>query len=217
MKDWHATPVWIIQRNNLDRGFRGLIEWLQRAGMTDITILDNASTWPPLLEYFQTMKDVKLIHQSENLGHEVFWKLNYHLHQSGRFIITDPDVVPTPDCPLDLVYHMHQIADQYAPAKVGPGLRIDNMHPNYFKREFQQDWEAQFWENPTPCEKGFEALLDTTFALYEPGWERWPPAKCIRLAPPYLMNHIPWMEDSTVPNEEREFYKATCLPGINHC
>ena len=216
MSNCEETSVWIIQHDNLDRGFRQLIDWLQRAGMTNINVIDNASTYEPLLEYYQSMKGVQLLRQSENLGHEAFWKLNYHLHQTERFIVTDPDIVPGDDCPLDLVHRMHQVMDRYG-AKVGPGLRIDNMHDKYFKRDFQLDWESQFWVDQVPHGEGYWSLIDTTFALYEPGWGHWPDAKHIRLGPPYLVNHIPWMEDSTVPNEEREFYKEHALPGINNC
>ena len=212
---WKDTPCYIVNFCNLDRGFRRLVDWLLRAGMTNITVIDNNSTWPPLLEYYQTMKGITLLRQSENLGHEAFWKLGYHQYQTERFIVTDPDIVPDEHCPLDLVYRMHQIMDRYK-AKVGPGLRTDNMHPNYFKHDFQIDWEQQFLANPTPRKEGHWALIDTTFALYEPGWGHWP-EKCIRLGPPYLANHIPWMEDSAVPNAEREFYKEHALPGVNHC
>ncbi len=108
---WQQTPVFITSFNNLDRGLKRLIAWLQEAGMERIYVIDNASSWAPLLEYYETLKGVTLLRQTSNLGQDAFWKLGYHHHQTGRFIVTDPDVVPDAKCPLDLVYKMHQVAE----------------------------------------------------------------------------------------------------------
>jgi len=217
MDNWKATPIFIIQRNNLTRGFQRLVEWLQSAGMTNITVIDNASTWAPLLAYYKTLCDVRIMMLPENHGHDVFWKLGWHLHQTERFIITDPDVVPDGGCPKDLVLKMHMVADRYKPSKVGPGIRIDNLPDHYHLKQLMLDSEMGYWQEADriPLRDGFFARIDTTFALYEPGAEKWDGAH-IRLDFPYVVEHVPWYDNSSQPNEEREFYKATVAPGISH-
>lgn len=206
------TPVIIVNRNNLSRGFLRLVEWLQRAGMESITVIDNNSEWPPLLEYYDSIDSgITVVRLTENLGNDALWKLGTSI--KTRFILSDPDVVPASYCPLDLVGKMHDVADRYSPAKVGPSLRIDNIPSCYAQKNKVEAWEAQWWTNPIANEEGYSALIDTTFALYEPGAGIWDNHH-IRLAPPYSMEHIPWYEDSSNPSEEETFYRETANKAI---
>jgi hypothetical protein len=214
--DWHDTPVYIISFNNLDRGFRRLVEWLQSADMKNIKVIDNHSTWEPLLRYYETLNGVELLLQPENLGHEVFWRLGYQNHQVGRYIVTDPDVVPAEGCPRDLVRKMHEVSNRYSNAKVGPGIRIDNLPDHYFQKDYMRRCECRYWDESARVGPDcFDAAIDTTFALYEPGAGKWD-GKHFRLDFPYVVEHIPWYDDSSKPNPEREFYKATVIPGVSH-
>lgn len=214
--NWQDTPIFVISFNRV-HALRQLIDWLKRASMTRITILDNHSTYDPLLRYYETLEDVQMIVLPQNEGHDVFWNRGYHLHQDSRFIVTDPDVVPDANCPLDLVLRMHQIADRYEPAKVGPGIRIDNLPNHYHLKELMLCSERGYWDEGSRVPQGdaFFARIDTTFALYEPGAGKWD-NNHIRLDFPYVVEHLPWYDDSSQPNEERDFYKATVLPGISH-
>jgi hypothetical protein len=213
MENWKETPIYITNFNNLERGFRKLVNWLRDAGQENIIVIDNASSWEPLLNYYETC-GLQIINKTANLGHDAFWKLN--IPQSSRFIVTDPDVVPDINCPKDLVRKMHEVADRYSPAKVGPGLRIDNLPDHYHRKQLMLDSECNYWTKKTSENDCFHALIDTTFALYEPGWGIWAPAAHIRLDFPYVCEHLPWYEDSSKEDEERDFYKKTALPGISN-
>ena len=178
--NWHDTPIYIISRDRLDLGLRQLIEWLRRAEMTSITIIDNASTYQPLLDFYNSpaMDGINLIRRDDNLGHEVFWRLDYHLHQPGRFIVTDSDVVPDKDCPLDLVRRMHEVADRFpGGAKVGPAIRIDNLPETFALRDHMRFCESDYWVRKYPEGDSWNAAIDTVFAIYESGWTRWPLAE----------------------------------------
>ena len=194
-----VTPVYVTNFNNLDRGFRNLVDWLLQGGMPPI-VLDNASTWEPLLRYYES-SGLTVIFCGSNLGPYAFWERGLHREQSERFIVTDPDVVPSADCPLDLIERMSIMLDKNW-KKVGPSLRIDNLPGCYPRTEKVLAWENQFWAHPVA--DGFEADIDTTFAMYEPGSPR-EAASCLRLAPPYSFEHLPWYEGPE-PNPEREFY-----------
>ena len=220
--DFRDTPVFINNFNRLEIGFRDLLFWLRRAGMTKIVVIDNASTYSPLLDFYVSfaMKGIQLLRVSTNLGPEAFWRLDLHLQQTGPFIVTDPDVVPDYQCPYDLVRKMHEVADRYAPAKVGPAIRIDNIPACYAQRDYMRMCEADYWVRKYKEGDCWNAAIDTTFALYSAGWTRWPLAEAggvqhVRLDFPYVVNHVPWFEDSAKPSAEALYYRAHVAPGFS--
>ena len=223
--NWRDTPIFIPNRNNLERGFRRLVEWLEAAGMSRIVIVDCGSSYPPLLDYYRQRttsagnrpplsRKPEVHFAFRNLGPGAPWALR--LEQLGtRFIVSDPDVVPAPECPRDLIERLHHMADYYDGAKVGPALRIDNLPESYARKAEVLAWEKQFWLKPVQgnC---FLAPIDTTFALYAPGSCRWPREPHFRLAPPYVIEHAPWYEDSAAANPEREFYQRAAEQEWSH-
>jgi hypothetical protein len=203
-------PIYITNFNNLDRGFRQLVSWLQ-ASNCDITVIDNASTWPPLMDWYNDHLEVRFRDAHENLGPYAFWELGLHKQQRERFIVTDPDLRPTELCPSALltIDRMEKVMDTFQVGKVGVSLSLDNI-PEYYKFGQQvRDWESQFWTRPTEDGLAYHADIDTTFCLYEPGSECHPqnPHR-LRLAPPYTFEHVPWYEDSSKPHPERDYYLA---------
>jgi hypothetical protein len=220
--NWHDIPVYITSFNNLGRGLRQLLAWLRRAGMTSITLLDNKSSWPPLLEFFNSpeMDGIRLVHVGANLGHEVFWRLDLHKQQSGPFIVSDPDCVPDDDCPLDLVRKMLEVSERYAPAKVGPALRIDDLPECFAQRDHMRFCESDYWLRKYDVGDCWDAAIDTTAAVYQPKWERWPLAARggvahVRLDFPYVMRHFPWYENSAALSLEARYYMAHVENGYS--
>ena len=221
--DYRDTPVFINNFCNLDRGFRDLLAWLKRAGMTSICVIDNASQYQPLLDFYDSsaMDGIQIIHAGANLGPEAFWCLDLHLKQHTRFIVTDPDVVPDPLCPLDLVGKMHEVADRFpGGAKVGPAIRIDNIPEHFAQRDHMRVCESDYWLRRYPEGDCWNGAIDTTLALYEPTWTRWPLAEQggvphVRLHFPYVVNHVPWFEESAHPSEETKYYRSHVAPGFS--
>jgi hypothetical protein len=220
--DFRDTPVFVNNFNRLEIGFRDLLLWLRRAGMTKIAVIDNASTYPPLPAFYDSpaMEGIQLLRAGANLGPEAFWRLDLHLQQTGPFIVTDPDVVPDPQCPLDLVRKMLEVAERYHPAKVGPAIRIDNLPACYTQRDHMRTCEAGYWVRKYPDGDCWNAAIDTTFALYQSGWTRWPMAESggvqhVRLDFPYVVRHIPWYEDSANPSAEAIYYRAHVENGYS--
>jgi len=211
-----TTPIFVTNFNNLDRGFLDLVHWLED-DIESVTVIDNASTWQPLLDYYYSHDELRVIRNKENLGPYAFWELGLHRQQKERFIVTDPDVVPAGYClsALRTISQMESVMSLHNASKVGPSLRIDNL-PDHFR--YKQDvlkWEQQFWDRPvfdwvvtTSKNPVYHADIDTTFAMYEPGSEVRNAKPCLRLAPPYCFEHVPWYEDSAAPNAERDYYLA---------
>jgi hypothetical protein len=228
---WRDTPLFVNSRDRLDLGLRDLLAWLRRAGMTNLCVIDNASTYPPLLDFYASpaMSGIQLLRAGANLGHEALWRLDLHLlpavQSFGRFIYTDSDIVPDPSCPLDLVRKMHEVADRarFQPAggaKVGPALRIDDLPACYAERDHMRECESDYWLRRYPEGDCWNAAIDTTFALYQAGWTRWPLADQggvphVRLDFPYVARHVPWYSDSANLSEEERYYRAHVEGGYS--
>lgn len=210
-----STPIFITCRDRV-AGLIQLVDWLERAGHERIYLIDNHSAWPALLEYLdQTPHTV--VRLRENAGHTAPWAAGaVERYASGeRYVVTDPDVVPDEDCPLDAVEHLASIIDRYPIyRKVGLGLRIDDLPEHYSLRDVVIAWESQFWMRKVRSGL-YHAPVDTTFAIYEAGCghQTTPTA---RTGAPYVARHLPWYADSNAIDEEERFYRARGRPGISN-
>jgi hypothetical protein len=199
------TPIYIVNRNRYT-STKNLVDWLIDVGETDITILDNESTYPPVLEYYATLKVAKVQYMLENAGPYVLWDRRMHHSIHVPYIVTDSDVVPSECCPKDLIAKMHTLLNEYpAYKKVGPGLRVDNIPDNFPWKDLMLLHQFMYWQNKIGmC---FEAKIDTTFAIYRPGLvmaNSSDPA--LRMDIPYVADHVPWTKYPF--DEEEKYYQA---------
>lgn len=198
-------PVIITTRDRLE-SLHQLVLWLESVGQENIWFCDNASTYPPLVDYLRSSPHSVLFNEM-NLGHRAPWLsgLVTELGLDTHFIITDPDVVPCSECPRDVLdVFARMLTDHPDIDKVGFSLRIDDLPDHYEHAESVRVWESQFWVN-TYAPGFFFAEIDTTFAMYRPG-ENHKNLKSLRSAPPYVARHMPWYQDSANPSEELTYY-----------
>lgn len=211
--NWQDIPVFIINRDNLERGFRRQVEWLKDAGMSNVNIVDNASTYSPLLKYYKEIP-ARVVNQVVNLGPWVFWDTKMHESQDTPYVVSDADCVPAADCPKDLVRKLMEVYERWPLCKkAGPGIRIDNIPDHYAKKQQVIDHETQFNLKEHRYGDVYDALIDTTFALYPaksefPGW-----GGHIRTAAPYVIEHQPWYEDSDKLSDEATYYREHVQAG----
>jgi hypothetical protein len=145
----------------------------------------------------------------ENAGHRAVWThgVREQLRQAGPFIVTDPDVIPDPECPDDAIVHLRDLLDEYPKVpKIGLGLHIDDLPALNTRADEIRDWESQFWEREL-APGVFEAGVDTTFALYRAGAGP-DEFKAIRTGAPFMARHLPWYDDADSPIPEEIFYRA---------
>lgn len=212
-RDFKKIPILIINFNQLYY-LKNLINSLVNSGYKNIVIVDNNSTYPPLLEYYNKINTyVEVLMRKTNDGHRVFWKNKELFNKFGKgyYVITDADIELTVDCPDDFMLHFKKILDSNNQlVKVGFSLKIDDIpDSNKHKRKII-NWENQFWKN-TDANGNYRAVIDTTFALYRPMNQFCIDYfyEAIRTKAPYIAKHGGWYVDHNNLTQEQEFYMKT--------
>ena len=209
-------PVFVPVRDRVT-SLRLLVDWLERAGQEDIWLVDNASTYEPLVEYLRNTPH-HVVRSDHNLGHRSPWltgTVQRHAH-GCHFVVTDPDVVPDERCPLDAIDHFRGLLERHPHYdKVGFGLRIDDLPVTYPLAAAVRAWEARFWTDE--LEPGvYRADIDTTFALYRPLDRRHDEGRSLRTGAPYVARHVPWYLDTTALTDEEQYYREHADPTISN-
>lgn len=215
-KNPRSVPVIINNFNRLTY-LKMMLSWLDKKGFNNIYIIDNCSTYPPLLDFYRDECKHKVFRLTENKGHLAFWETNiYKEFINDFYIYTDPDIIPVEECPDDLMeYFMKQLRRHPKICKIGFSLKIDDLPDYYSKKEEVLKWEIQNFRNE--IEPGlFYASIDTTFALYRPREKGDWKLKALRTGFPYQARHLPWYEDDSILSEEEQFYSKSKLPNVGH-
>ena len=200
-------PIIINNFNQLDY-LQLLLSSLEKRGYENIVILDNDSTYPPLLEFYKRTSH-RVIYLGHNYGYLALWKSGaYKEFNKSYFVYTDPDLYIDDECPEDFMDHFLKIMKRHPlSSKVGFSLRIDNL-PDYFElKERVVEWESQYWIKEV--EKGvYSAPIDTTFALYRPYTKNGSTLleHHLRVGKPYSMQHLPWYVDKNNLTDNMKYY-----------
>lgn len=208
IKDYKQIPIIINNFNRLD-SMKKLIESLEKRGYTNISIIDNLSTYPPLLDYYKTCR-YTVFRLNRNIGMTALWKSDiYRKFRNDFFVYTDSDIVPIEECPDDfLLFFLNTLKKYRLAQKVGFSLKIDDLPDHYAMKKEVILWEKQFSEYK--CDEFlYRAPIDTTFALYRPRSQRkhaFFDIEMYRTAFPYMARHLPWYIDSENPDEENRYY-----------
>lgn len=185
-----------------------LIESLEKRGYHNIYIIDNNSTYPPLLEYYKTCKHkVLLLH--ENVGYKSIWETGvFEMFKHSYYVYTDSDMQIDVNCPNDFMEKFVKLLKKYRFCqKVGFGLRIDDLPDCYMHKKDVIKMESLYWERK--AEPGvYYAPIDTTFALYRPytGQQVNHLRKTLRTGAPYVIKHLPWYINSANMDDEELYY-----------
>lgn len=196
-------PIYVNCRDRVTH-LRQLVAWLERAGHERIVLLDNASTYEPLLEFYASTP-----HQVVRLGRNVGARslFDADLVPAERFVYTDPDVVPLDDCPLDAVTYLQGLLDRYPEfPKAGLGLHLDDVAADMPSLSWEQGPEIH---GPLVEPTAYRSLIDTTFALYRPA-ARFEYA-ALRTVGPYEARHMSWY--AVELSAEDRYYLEHAIPG----
>jgi hypothetical protein len=172
----------------------------------DIIIVDNESTYPPLIHWYDRQSLVKVI-KCSNLGHAGAWisgAVSYL--DSEYYIVTDGDLglEDTPDDTLMVL--LEKLQSMPSIEKVGLGLnwqRVFSDSPYYNRLNL---YEKDRWDKSQITNDVYvDVAIDTTFALYNV------PRYFIgggSLTFPYVARHYPWelTKKEYEANKEFKYY-----------
>jgi hypothetical protein len=196
-------PIYINSFNRLSY-LQAMIKELRRfEGVGQITIVDQASEYPPLLEWFRNECPVHVIRKQDNDGPRGVWAGMSH-SPFPFYIVTDPDL-DLSGCPADLIPRMLVALQTYSNVtKCGPSIRLDDIPQNapWHDRimldeqiHYQNTWDEWWWE----------AAIDTTFAMYRTG-EHFSYFPALRAPHPYQVRHLPYYHVPASLTEEDRWY-----------
>jgi len=209
LKDFRTIPIIIINYNHLET-LKLQVNYLLKNAYYNIHIIDNNSSYEPLLSYYKNIDNrVKLHRMDKNYGHMVFWYKNslFQKFSNGYYVVTDPDVLPVEECPTDfLKYFLKTLQKLNSKYKVGFSLKIDDIPNSYPSKQKVLLWEKKYWERES-SDGNYIADIDTTFALYRPLLKT---NKffysAVRIKYPYQAKHYGWYLDPENLSEEQAFY-----------
>ena len=228
-------PIFVPSFNN-PTYLRNMLSQLMRRGLANIVVIDNASSFQPMLDYLKSISgDVTVIFQNENRGpRDLFLDVSLFDSLPDIFCLTDPDLALNENLPDDFLVQLLKVTHDYRIFKAGfaidrstllePGVRVDD--PAHFHQ-----WEEQFWQAKVGVTPGdddiYRANIDTTFALYNKRYldirrrdslfrrlvglskpEKRRHLDSMRVAGRFTCKHLPWTSQDMVPDDERNFYKS---------
>lgn len=218
-------PILIISYNNyryVDNTLKQ-IKKINENYYRNIIIIDNKSTDINTINYLKNLKDIKVIHRTENGGPRISLTDNTDLYNilPSKFILTDPDLQFNPNLPTNFIDILSKLSDKYRAYKIGFALDIsdiDKMYKGiYFLNGTIYDTEITFWTNKINDNdyELYNAITDTTFCLINKenfnitGKDPYPSKNIpwyanndiyIRIAGNFLAKHIPWYIDNEIYN-----------------
>jgi hypothetical protein len=157
-------PIVINNRNRLTTTKKMVEKLLSINSDEHIIIIDNASTYQPLLNWYEEIKGKVDVRKVSNHGHLALWGIGLYKELGDYFIYTDSDIELNDDFPLDWKQVMLNTLEKYNYKKVALAICIDDLPDHYrYKNQVVRN-EGRWWLNE--IENGlFEADTDTTFSL----------------------------------------------------
>ena len=214
----NRIPIFIVNFNRF-LPTKMLVEFLLTRNYTNIVILDNASEYLPLLDWYSKCP-VPVCRLERNVHSGVLNELPQFrpITTSQLYVYSDSDVLPVDEIPNDFLEHMCDIVKQHKIPKLGLSLKIDDLPEHYKHKQEVINHESQFSQKlnvDTPYCKVYSAPVDTTFAVCAI-----PDCGLImeasRTGYPYSARHLPWYYDSNNLPEDEKLLKAKKHPQIGH-
>lgn len=234
--------LYVIAHDNLHH-LRNFISWVRRI-VHHIVIVDNGSTYPPLLEWYlhsHKAQSCHIVRLSENLGPRFYLDEDMRRRMPERFLLSDPDLEPQVSDDADtIVNQLMTVSAHYGAWKVGCALHLwpesEMLSGEYHLGHTITKWEAQFWRHPEKLggsenedgDQVYYADVDTTFCLVD--WSNpmllsdarkslyphgW--MNNYRVGGSCTMLHLPWQRDHwrTYPMRELQWYARTDGRGLS--
>jgi hypothetical protein len=202
-------PVVLTNMNRFTTCKKMVEDLFRMNGNSKISIIDNASTYPPLLDWYKEIeKDVQIIRNPTNLGPwTFFYGGTYSKIDAEYYVYSDADLELNPNMPYNWQEIMLEYINKYQ-RKASLALRLDDIPDTYeFKNKILEHQSVCWFESG---EKDvYRAITDMTFSMdKKSNGHRY---ESMRLAGDFACRHIPWYVDLDNIGEEEKYY----LENIN--
>ncbi len=196
-------PIFINNFNRITTT-KKLVEDLRNLGYNNITIIDNKSTYVPLLRWYNT-NPCRVRRLDVNMQSYALWDCGEMSTVIAEpwIVYTDSDIELNENTPSNFIELLIEKAELYHYTKAGLALKIDDLPENVFANHIRHS-ESKFWL--TELESGvYSAHVDTTFCVIKP--TRSIQYDSLRLSCNNLTaKHIPWYTDFNNLTEEESYY-----------
>ena len=203
-------PIFINARDRVGV-MKKQIDWFLDAGYTNIIILDNNSTYPPLLEYyksFQGDRRIRIIIFDQNLGFKSIWisGILEALNINTPYVYTDPDLVPIETCPKNFVQILLKILKKpqnIFVKKIGLGMPYKDI--TFFNKDYCIKTESNYYDGTDISKNLYYCQVDTTLALYV-NCRHYNLRFSMRTTGDLMARHLPWYFDYDNLSEDEQYY-----------
>ena len=202
--------VVINNRNRLTTTKNMVDKLLELNTDEEIIIIDNGSTYPPLLEWYNNINNPNVaVHFEKNEGHLALWATQLDKQLGEYFVYTDSDIILPDEFPKGwklIMYHLIKWYSSYD--KIALALHIDDLPDHYrYKNQVKRN-EARWWIEKYDSEMFdylYKADTDTTFAMMRNFGDNC--YKSLRISKPNMMaRHHGWYLDLDNLDEEEKYY-----------
>lgn len=211
-----TIPVYINNFNRMTTT-RGIVEYLKKVDGAFPVIVDNGSSYPPLLEWYKT-KPCETVLLNENVGKFAPWTrgcVQWAAAHRARFesefyVVTDSDL-DLSGVPFDVLDVLIEGWARFPSSrKIGLSLEINDLPSDSPILDSVSQWESKFWQERSGM--FWRADIDTTFAMYRADMNHanvMETTNAWRTDRPYTARHTPWyITDDTITEEERYYIEA---------
>jgi hypothetical protein len=199
-----SVPIVINNLNRLSTT-KELVYHLQRLGYFNIHIIDNGSTYKPLLEWYYWETGIEVL-RTENLGQLAVYNsgLTKVLKDEGNdwFVYSDSDIELNSNTPKGFIERMIELAEKYNIPKVGLAINIKELPLTELGEEIF-NWESKYWKQQIE-EDVYKADVDTTFCVIQT--DKSFQYEALRIAGDFTCKHKPWYTDFDNLSEEEKYY-----------
>ncbi|HDR9134167.1 TPA: tetratricopeptide repeat protein [Burkholderia vietnamiensis] len=216
-----ATIPILIPTFNNPTYTRRMVAQLQARGLRNIFIVDNASSAPDMLAFLDAAQDdATVVRLPHNAGpRDLFQSPANYARLPDIFCITDPDLALNEALPNEFLLELIDATEMFKVGKAG--FALDISQPELMKqasvvcgdqRYTTIEWESRFWQhhvaNTAAGDPIYNAPIDTTFAVYNKRYFRPEAHICgVRFAGRYTCKHLPWYQDTGLPEAEMQYYR----------
>lgn len=196
-------PIYITNMNRLTTT-KNMVEDLFKLNPNSrITIIDNASTYAPLLQWYEEIKgEIEIIRHKDNKGCWSFFYSGYSAAcKDEYYIYSDADLELNPSMPYnwqEVLMDYHKKYDR----KASLVLRLDDVPEGELKEKIK--FHQQVCWGKTEEENVWHGVTDMTFSFdaKHAGYRY----SSVRIGGNFACRHIPWYLDFNNLPEEEKYY-----------